>query len=362
MKIKYKQSDGSSLNKFHYQFNIHNLLNKLNFIIPKKFIIYLMEKNYTDFGVELTNACNANCSFCAYRFMTRRLNITPIKDFKKIINDYNKNGGGDINFTPVVGDPLVDKNIIEKILFSRSKKKIKNIWIYTNGIYFNRFNTREFLLSGISRISISTFFGDAEKYYKYYGVKKYDQVIQNIKNLSKENNKLSKPVKIYLHLRVELPIERWINNDDYKEIEELIGKHNVSWLEDYENWSGFISQNDIPSGCNMVKKQDLDKKNKSPCFEMYRRMQILSDGNVGVCSCKDFDAEINIGNIENNNLNEIWRGNKLKKYRDDWKNNKLPEVCKDCDRYNSIDSYIKSNAFSIIIKNAKRFSRKILNN
>lgn len=76
----------------------------------------------------------------------------------------------------------------------------------------------------------------------------------------------------------------------------------------------------------------------------------------------DFDSEINIGNIENNNLNEIWRGNKLKKYRDDWKNNKLPEVCKDCDRFNFIDSYIKFNALSIIIKHAKRFSRKILSN
>ena len=31
-----------------------------------------MEKNYTNLGFETSNACNANCSFCAYKFMKRK--------------------------------------------------------------------------------------------------------------------------------------------------------------------------------------------------------------------------------------------------------------------------------------------------
>ena len=109
-----------------------NIEKTLNFFIPKSFIFFLMERNYTDFGLELSNACNANCSFCAYRFMDRKLKVTTTEDIKKIIDEYSNTGGGDINFTPVVGDPLVDKYFLDKIKYCRSKKNIKNIWTYTN--------------------------------------------------------------------------------------------------------------------------------------------------------------------------------------------------------------------------------------
>ena len=42
-----------------------NIVKVLNFFVPKKLIYFLMKKNYTDFGIEVSNACNANCSFCA---------------------------------------------------------------------------------------------------------------------------------------------------------------------------------------------------------------------------------------------------------------------------------------------------------
>ena len=42
---------------------------------PNSFLLKLMEKNYTDLGLEISNACNANCSFCAYRFQKRSFYI-----------------------------------------------------------------------------------------------------------------------------------------------------------------------------------------------------------------------------------------------------------------------------------------------
>ena len=66
---------------------------------------------------------------------------------------------------------------------------------------------------------------------------------------------------------------------------------------------------------------------------MYRRMHVLSDGSVGVCSCRDIDAEINIGDLNNEKLINLWRGEKIKKYRNNWKKGILPDICKNCDRY-----------------------------
>ena len=340
------------------------ILKRLNLFIPKSLIYFLMERNYTDFGLEVSNACNANCSFCAYRFMERKLKITRTEDIKKIIDEYSLNGGGDVNFTPVVGDPLVDKNLLEKIKYCRSQRNIKHIWTYTNGIYLNRFDTKEFILSGITRLSISTYFGDEEKYFKYYGSKKYRQMIENIKTISKMNNDLGRPVKIQLHLRVELPTTLWKNNKDFIEIQKLVGENNITYLDTYESWSGQIKESDIPTGSKMSDKNvNLNIKSKSPCFEMYRRIQVLSNGDVGVCVCRDIDGEINIGDINKESLKEIWRGDKLKKYRDNWTKSQLPNVCISCDRYRPVEEYVNSSASSILLKHMKRYflrSKKFL--
>ena len=65
-------------------------------------------------------------------------------------------------------------------------KNINDIFLYTNGIYLDRFNLDDFCNSGLSRVSISTYIGNKNGYKKYYGVDQYGRVIKNIKNLLKK--------------------------------------------------------------------------------------------------------------------------------------------------------------------------------
>ena len=175
--------------------------------IPNFNIKWLMKNNYTQLGFEITNACNANCSFCAYRFMKRKLRIIETKKIDKIVKEYSEQGGGTINFTPVVGDPLVDKELLDKIKICKSYKNINDIFLYTNGLFLNKFNSEELVFSGLTRISISTYIGNAEGYKKYYGSHRYKQVMNNIRNLLKVNKNMN-PINITLHLRVDLPLDR----------------------------------------------------------------------------------------------------------------------------------------------------------
>ena len=41
-------------------------------LLPTAFFRKLMENRFINFGVETTNICNADCTFCGYRFMERR--------------------------------------------------------------------------------------------------------------------------------------------------------------------------------------------------------------------------------------------------------------------------------------------------
>ena len=60
------------------------------------------------------------------------------------------------------------------------------------------------------------------------------------------------------------------------------------------------------------KQVHMKKRKKSPCFEMYRRAHILSNGSVGVCSCRDIEGEIVIGDVNKSSLEDIWKGKNFK--------------------------------------------------
>ncbi|MDK1022138.1 MAG: radical SAM protein [Candidatus Hydrogenedentes bacterium] len=320
----------------------------------------LMEHKFINFGVETTNICNANCTFCGYRFMQRPKTLMPWEVYEKAVQEFAKTGGGLVSFTPTVGDPLVDKKMIERIEFANRFKEISGVFLFTNAILLHRFDLDRLLRSGLSRMAISTFIGDRKGYKRYYGKDKYNQVVRNIINIARRNRELGSPVQITLHLRVEGDKRSWYDTQIYKTIAELIGEVNISYLDSYDAWGGLIRKEDIPEGTALVQSLPVEVKMRSPCFELYRRVHILADGNVGACVCVDLEGEINIGNITEQSLDEIWHGEKLKSYRSEWVKGNLPNICRKCTRYQGVDAFITENRKRIMIEYLRRTFPRLL--
>ena len=134
----------------------------------------------------------------------------------------------------------------------------------------------------------------------------------------------------------------------------MIGIKNINYLDVYDAWGGRIKSHDIPEGTSLDTPIPIEEKIKSPCFEMYRRLHVLADGNVGACVCVDLESEIKVGNIHSQTLTEIWNGTAIRKYREDWLKGTLPNVCMQCTRYQGIDDFIKTNPKRILIDYARR--------
>lgn len=329
-------------------------------ILPHAMIRKLMEKTFINFGVETTNLCNANCSFCGYRFMQRPKVDMPLDLYEKALREYAASGGGNINFTPTVGDPLVDKAIVTRIEMARALPEIQDIFLYTNAILLDRFGYDAILQSGLTRLAISTFIGSREGYERYYGNDKYGKVVENIIEAARRNRELGNPVRISLHLRVEGDRSSWEETETYQTIAALIGEANIDYLEVYDAWGGRIKKEDVPEGTSLDEPIALSEKIKSPCFEMYRRLHILADGNVGACVCVDLESEIKVGNVKEQTLDEIWRGQRLRDYRSNWTQGNLPEVCKSCTRYQAVDQFIDENRKRVIVDYTRRKFPKLL--
>ena len=89
--------------------------------------------------IETTNICNADCVFCAYQYQDKfRSGKGTMSDelFEKALADYVALTAGPeerhVNFTPLVGEPLVDPKIIHRV--GRAKAIGADVTFFTNGI------------------------------------------------------------------------------------------------------------------------------------------------------------------------------------------------------------------------------------
>ena len=302
-------------------------------------LIAAAEAKMMRLAIEVTNICNANCSFCAYRYMERPKCVMSNDQFAHLLQRYAEYGGGELKFTPIVGDPLVDRDLICKIKMANEIPQIRYKYIYTNLIGLDQFDVTDLLLSGIDEIYISTTIGDRDMFKRIYGVDKYDLVMRNLKMLINENAKLGGKVGIHITLRCEKPYSHVYAGADYKEIKRL-HRGKIWMLDDaYDNWTGAITEEDLPKGQRFRKLG----KVVEPCSLFYKGLIILANGDVGACWCRDYDGKLIVGNIYESSLDDIWTGEKMKALRQNWYNGNMPKICRNCYQYTSLTDFLLSN-------------------
>ncbi|HEY2329019.1 MAG TPA: radical SAM protein, partial [Verrucomicrobiae bacterium] len=154
----------------------------------------------------VTNICNAKCSFCAYpkaiASKSLQTGVMSFEVFQKAVDEWVELGGESLDLTPVVGDPLVDPGLLDKVNYAVHRARIKRVMLTTNAILINHEDSYKKLIdAGINAVFISTQGADKEQYEKVYGVKQYDKAISGIHNLLKYNHEKGEPAEIVIRFR-----------------------------------------------------------------------------------------------------------------------------------------------------------------
>ena len=301
---------------------------------PDALLLEKMQKLHS-LTIEVTNICNANCVFCGYQYMLRQKQVMNDEIYNKTIAQFDRNGGGNLSLTTVVGDPLLDPKFLDRIRYARSFKNIKKITAITNCINLNVIGAKELLLSGISEIGISMTAFSPEMYQRVYRNSQYVKMKENVLDLLRMNKELRRPVKIHIYLRIDKL---------FQEIRDLPGFTEVISLADsvetnsyFDSWDGRIKQHDLPARMRLRPRWYKTFMHTVPCSMMYSGVGVLVDGTVTVCPCRDLngDSELVIGNIHQEDLSTMFYSDKLEGIRNRWCSGKgIPDICRDCSHYN----------------------------
>jgi len=257
--------------------------------------------------IEITNACNLSCPFCIKN--QRKINYMTLENYKYIINKI-KNYTKEI-YLHILGQSLLHPNIIDFIEYA-NKENIE-VNITTNGYLINNLNNNK----NVHRLNISL--------HSYNEIYKLD-LDTYLNNIFSTIDKIKD--KTFISLRL------WVGNKNTNYILKYINQRyntNINNLEN--NTKTKISSNLIIDTFHEFIWPDLNNNyynEVGKCKGLIDHIGILSDGTIIPC-CLDTLGHINLGNIYNENLEEILDKEIVRTMIDGFKKGiKCQELCKHC--------------------------------
>ena len=252
-------------------------------------------------SIEVSSICNMSCAHCPphmkeFSNQTRIHSHMDYNLFNQLMNDIDQNGKHHIALHKD-GEPLTHPRIVE--ILKRSKKNIShNIYLTTNAQNLNSEIIDAILENQIDVVNFSIGASSEEFYRKIKGIG-FTKVINNIdKFLSSVTKSTWKP-KIIVQI-VDLH-EYHEMSKEIKEFKKYWKNHNVQ-IAVWEKLSWGIFNGDWRF------------RYRYPCYSLWHSFNINSNGIVTAC-CVDWRQELTIGNVYNQQIKEIWTGQKLKELR-----------------------------------------------
>jgi len=289
--------------------------------------------------------------------------------FEKIIHQIGSMGVSSLSLTPCTGDIFMDKNIIKKLNFLEKFPQIKQYGFFTNFILPGKKEIKELLdKNKFSTFAISIYGHDLSSFKKLSNGNEnsYNRLVNNLSLLhdllimSKEKKFIWIGIRSYDFLQ-HSTIFNNSNSllDIIKKLEENCDAR-IDALSNYNNWGGLLDKEKLSSiGINIIDGNLV--YHKGACARIFYSVQIMADGRVNACSCRDANVTLCIGDLKKNHLSYILSGenplymNLIKAQE----SNNFPKVCVNCDFYQSI--YKKHDSFDSIQKvYTKKEALKIL--
>jgi len=257
--------------------------------------------------LEITNACNLNCSFCHNEKGDRFLSFV---DFCKYVDQIKPICN--YIYLHVLGEPLLHPNLEQMLNYLDNKDM--NLQLVTNGVLLNKYPN---LLKHecLRKLSISI--------HSINEINVANDYFETITSLIENNSNVKVELRFYNSSTLSEKLKSYLENLKRKYSFELTSKINSYKLKEntYLYFENFFKWPQI---------EDTFVSEIGTCHGAIDMLAITSAGEVTLC-CLDPKAINKIGDLHTETLKEIIDSYKYKQIVNDLKNNKLNcNLCQKC--------------------------------
>lgn len=286
--------------------------------------------------IEPSSSCNLHCSHCPTGTVKMKRGIMHKKVFQLVLQNMKENIDA-INVVVLYhgGEPLLNKNFVEMV------KQIKMLgvvtWIKTvsNGMLLSEDVIEGIVASGLDQIEFSLDGENPEENNYIRRGSDYAKVVTNIKRLIeyKRNIKTDFPEILIANAQF-LTSMAYNNRKSPPEPPEYLTKaFSGEYADDIADfkctWAIRWSDMDVPENVYNIYHDLYDTRIFNECDQVKNVMTIRWDGSIVAC-CYDLTSQYIIGNIQDDNLADIWNNKKFLKLRQSIDKKSFVPLCANC--------------------------------
>lgn len=283
--------------------------------------------------VEPTNICNLACPLCVTgnKKMTRQAGLMDFDTFKAIVDETGKHLFYLLLYQQ--GEPFLNKAIFSFIKYA----KAQNIFVTTstNGHYFDAESAQRVVASGLDSLIVSIDGADQSTYETYRVGGKLSRVIEGIRNLMNERERLaSKTPRILLQFILMKQNEHQIKDirrlaRDLRVDRLLIKTVQVENVDEAQKW--------LPETASF-RRYKFDgqhlrprTRGRGPCPRPWTSSLVNWDGSVVPC-CFDKNGHHTFGSLKTQNeFEDIWQSEDYAHFRDKMlRDRQSLRICSNC--------------------------------
>lgn len=305
------------------------------------------------FGLELTNLCNIDCTFCPSKDIRRPKGSMDFELAKRLVKEVRDTAFCELVTTNVMGDPLIYKHLFSLLEYGHSIGQ--KMSVITNGNMLDEKMATKLLEAQPYAISISYHSTDEDSFiFKATRMKQtYEQYKERIFNLIDLKFKMRSNTRITLTvlstLFAQMEQFKILDNqqkilafgEDVQElIERIKKKHNIFWpvpnyisfgnimvlpgvslaiLDGYHHWANEI----IPKNTKVIPRAGY-------CELPFVQFNVLWNGDTVLC-CADYDGELVYDSVLNKSILEVFNSEKMHQIRTEFVNERdISDKCKKC--------------------------------
>lgn len=316
-------------------FSTHGLLNRES---VRKRLTHAAGYRPVALFCETINLCNNACIICAYDKQTRAQGVMSTDLFEKMLHDYTEIGGGRLSLTPVVGDVLLDRHLVERVRLCEKYPAVTSVSFTTNAAMADQLDDKEleYVLSRMQRVFISVYGMDENEYRTMTRRDTYARMRRGIDRILQfARHEVAIGFRL-LNRRAPGEAERWLEGiPGYRGTKASVTIHPPIYT--YFNWGVLNTDRPLPGDAQWAAPPG----RREQCLVPILGLQVYWNGKVSFCPCDDFDLDpsLSLGDLMQSSLAEIYSGEKLRRLWN-WQEHGVPEFCKKCSAYQPLTNIV----------------------
>ncbi len=246
--------------------------------------------------LELTSRCNSYCSMCPRNVLTRPEMDMDTELAKQMIREMGEAGLSGL-WLYNIGESLLHPDFFEILKVCREYESLGTIWLSTNGELLDETIRKRLLETPVDILNFSVNAMTEESFAKVSPNLNFERVQGNLREFIRLRDKLDSDKPI---IRVQMVEMDFVQEEVESFFIEFGSRADILSVNKLEEFSQNVDQgadhevklNERITKCNRLEREDFF---------------IFSDGSVSCCDT-DFNCGLNIGNVNEASISEIFAG------------------------------------------------------